>query len=401
MTLERMNDHTCDRKQIIVCAGARDLSFEAYTASIPERASPYRSALRRSAEGLRALLFRFVSLFLLTLSFVRSGDVAEQTTSTCGPPSCEDSRLFQMALLTYPANSGLNWKDTAAYEDVSVFTSDNTNLQPPGRSIMLHQQWLTVPVSSLDVDWSRILAIVIDEPYVTSLDEAGFTDEDYRASRPCSGTPLNEQRRVNVDDTRGMLMDAVNLVHEIAPRTRVWVNFHEYEVNWMRDDCATPLDLNFPAIDVVSLDKYLVDFSDIDDAYDWFVSEWPQQQLALVPATAYRNSDDSPQAVADRLQGYFAYAESMNAQCDMGLGRVGRTGNYDGCRVWIVAGWLSTPSFALHGGWHSLLWAGDSQFPSGAPILDKWVAQLSKLRRTGGTRTLSDADRGVVLQSLE
>jgi uncharacterized protein YutD len=276
-----------------------------------------------------------------------------------------------MALMSYPyLDGGVHWVQTAPYEDVSMFTSDNTNLQPPGRSIMNHEQWRTVPVSSLPVDWARILAVAIDEPFAAEL-------------QPYSADPSAQEcaeQRAGVIDTKERLVSVAKDVHAIAPRARVWVLFTGKEVELMRRlDC--PLDLNDDAFDVVSVGRYEVDFSDLRDHYDWFVSEWSQQQLALVPATAYAN-DDSPRAVADRLEGYFEYANDMNDEgCAMDLGRVGRTGNYDGCRVWIVAGWMSVPDFPHHGGWHSLLWQGSEQFPSGAPILDAWSAELSKVRR--------------------
>ena len=35
----------------------------------------------------------------------------------------------------------------------------------------------------------------------------------------------------------------------------------------------------------------------------------------------------------------------LNEKCSIGLGRVGRTGNYDGCGVWVVIGWLAQPVY--------------------------------------------------------
>jgi hypothetical protein len=163
---------------------------------------------------------------------------------------------------------------------------------------------------------------------------------------------------------------------------RVWVNFTDKEMRLMQRGYC-PLDLNHAAVDVVSTANYVDPFKSFKHHYDWFISQWPQQQLALIPATAYVDGG-SPEAVAELLQGYFDYANDMNqATCDMeDLGRVGHTGKYDRCRVWIVAGWSSEPYFPHDGDWYSLFWSGSEQFPSGTPILEEWSAEFSKLRRS-------------------
>jgi len=33
-------------------------------------------------------------------------------------------------------------------------------------------------------------------------------------------------------------------------------------------------------------------------------------------------------------RGYFAYANSMNQQCNLPMGPIGSTGTHDGCPVW-------------------------------------------------------------------
>jgi hypothetical protein len=328
-------------------------------------------------QPLRVLLTVIGIAFLLLLTALpvlllqRSPDLDVRGTAFCELPSGETCRSFQMTLMSYPyLEGGVHWVQTAPYEDVSMFTSDNTDLQPPGRSIMNHEQWRSVDVSSLRVDWSRILAVAIDEPFAEEV--APYSLEP--SAREC------DAQRAGVLDSKERLVSVAAAVHAVAPQARLWVLFTGKEVELMRRrDC--PLDLNDTTFDVVSVSKYEVEFSELRDHYDWFVSRWPQQQLALVPATAYAN-DDSPRAVADRLKGYFEYANEMNADgCDMGLGRVGRTENYDGCRVWIVAGWMSVPDFPHHGGWHSLLWQGSPQFQSGAPILNAWSSELAKVRR--------------------
>jgi hypothetical protein len=339
-------------------------------------------------------------LFVVTLSLSQDIDMFAQTTSPCGPsePNCDNSRFFQMALLTYPHFGQANWTHTVPYVDIPAFASHDPIIQPPGRSIMLFENWYTVSPSALPVDWSRILAVVIDEPYATRLVDDLETEEPV-AINPCDEHfgEWNEPRRESLEQTRGVLDTAVDALHSIAPRARVWLNFHQYEVAWMRgDDCVG---LNDPDIDVVSLDHYEVNFSSIQDEYAWFASEWPQQQLALVPGTHQRiDGGDTAEQAAARLQDYFDYANSMNQPCDPAdLGRVGRTGNYDGCRVWIVAGWLPDavhpvpPAAPLY---YGLLHS------SSAPIAEAWLDEFHKVRRSW-RRTLSDGELGVILQLTE
>jgi hypothetical protein len=247
----------------------------------------------------------------------------------------------------------------------------------------------------VDVDWSRILAVKIDEPYVTALEAMSLAVNTNPACDP------EDERNLTINETLELITTAANAVHTESPRTRVWLNFHWREVEWMRDECAA--ELNDPTIDVVSLDKYGVPFSDIEDDYNWFVGhpDWSKQQLALVPATAYDTAGSllgdifRATDAADRLGAYFAYADGMNEQCDMGLGRMGGTGSYDGCRVWVVAGWMSEPEFAQHGGWRGLLkWDDPAE-----DIRATWAAELSRPRRLAG-HTLSEAEISAVLQVL-
>src|SRR5688572_31781232 len=146
-------------------------------------------------------------------------------------------------------------------------------------------------------------------------------------------------------------------------------------MKWMRDPFC-PLPLNDPTFDVVSLDIYNVPFSSIQHHYDWLISSIPEQQIALVPGTYYER-DGPPTAsysAALRLLGYFDYANRMNQQCDNGYGRVGRTGNYDGCKVWIVAGWSAIPEYVENGtAYVGLL------DPRAAIISSVWRRQLSRI----------------------
>lgn len=271
--------------------------------------------------------------------------------------------------------------------------------QPPGRSIMLFKSWSNVSPPDPEIlagtgsyDWGRILAVVIDEPYKTALDGVPFfphpsPDGDKYALNPCSDVPWNEERKASVKDTRTKIGNATARLHAIAPRTRLWVNFHEYEVDWMRDaECPQPLNLNDPAIDVVSLDKYDVVFSAIQSDYEWFISAMPHQQIALVPGTFYKPHEYDAEDAADILPGYFAFANRMNQRCDMGLGRVGRTGNYDGCRVWAVVGWFNGTGFIQHGITYRGLF-----HPESTEILEAWRTQHAKTP-SFWPRTLSARD---------
>jgi hypothetical protein len=244
------------------------------------------------------------------------------------------------------------------------------NSQPPGRSIMRANTWLTATPFAVEgvpsPDWSRVLAVVIDEPYTGSLPDG---DDGEISMNPCR----DASRQTIVDGVRRQITQAASALHAIAPRTRLWVNFHQYEVDWMRDPlCSQPL--NDPAIDVVSLDNYDVFVSSLRDELDWFISSTPEQQIALVPGVFYEDdwSFIAKVRAGFRLKGYFAYANELNRRCDVGLGRVGRTGNDDGCRVWIVAGWSAIPQ---DGGYLGLL------HPDTAPLADTWRNELGKARR--------------------
>jgi hypothetical protein len=307
-------------------------------------------------------------LVLLTVALSRSVDVLEQ------PPQ---SRYFQMALFTYEfMEGGVNWLQVSEYVDIPMFEGySDASHQPAGGSIMRLPSWdKDEPLALVKVDWSRVLAVLIDEPFATAV---------YHYDDPLGSAACDAQRE-GIDDTKDKLVAAAAAVHDVAPRTRVWVNYSAKDVKLMRRDFC-PLALNDTAIDVVSLGAYEADFFEIKDDYDWLISENPQQQIALVPGTHYRETGDRPSQAAARLQGYFAYANNLNEQCNIGLGRVGRTGNYDGCRVWVVTGWLAQPVYreASHA-FYGLL------SESASPIRDAWSSQLAKARRVGRQTLFSD-----------
>jgi hypothetical protein len=242
---------------------------------------------------------------------------------------------------------------------------------------MIHEGWQTVAISSLAVDWTRILSVLIDEPY--------YDDNDLNPACNPWGS-----RNETVKAKLASLQDIAEEIHELSRQTRVWMNFHWREVSWMRDELC-PAVLNDPSFDVISLDKYEVDFKDIESDYDWFIEEFPEQQVALIPAASYDEPGDGERAGA-RMLDYFRYANTLNRQCTMGLGRMGGTGSYDGCRVWIVAGWSAEPHFPLHGEWWGMLREND---PDSDAILTVWKSEFSKIRRSG-KRALSEPALSVV-----
>jgi hypothetical protein len=150
------------------------------------------------------------------------------------------------------------------------------------------------------------------------------------------------------------------------------VNFSEVEMLWMQQDSCSQ-DLNRKYIDVISLDIY-EGFDRVRPYYDWLESHppgWQQhqaepywahnnpqpQQFGLIPETHFRvlknhvvvDGDDviispggyvdDPLQMSARLPAYFGYANDKNVSCDRPLGERGVTGNFDGCRVWVVAGY--------------------------------------------------------------
>jgi hypothetical protein len=275
------------------------------------------------------------------------------------------SRSFQMALWGYPSSVVPGSADT----DIATFTEGQD--QPPvGPSILIYLNWESN--SSLPAyDWSRIVAVEIDEPYMNALVRAFGGDQSLNPCFPATG-----ERRAVVFSTNQILAARAAALKSIAPLTRFWVNFTDHEVDWMMDPiCPEPL--NQPYIDVVSVDKYYAPFaSSVGTYYVWFVANraTPHQQLALIPGTFHRTGTDSPpnaDSSAGYIPSYFAYANEANQSCNLPLGGRGVTGSYDGCPVWIVMGWLS--GTAQQG---NDLYMGEQDSSSG-PIALTWRAELA------------------------
>jgi hypothetical protein len=189
---------------------------------------------------------------------------------------------------------------------------------------------LTGPTFAADrYDWSRIVAVLVDEPY-SSLDSVlKYPD----GSPACQPAALNG----DIAPIDAALAQRATELQARAPKARFWVNFTQGEAHWMQV-CGTPLVFNRAYIDVVSADWYDVDFSTLQPFYSVVAENPPKpdQQLALIPGVF-----SAPVHQGPFLAAYFGYANSMNQTCNLPLGSRGVTGSYDGCPVWIVMGWLS------------------------------------------------------------
>ena len=201
-------------------------------------------------------------------------------------------------------------------------------------------------------DWTRIDAVLIDEPYWGAA-------QDVDSSDPCSSAGDPGYRRM--ETTQRVLVNVAAVVRGLpnAEKTRFWVNFSEPEMRWMQNR-SCPVRFNDWYMDVVSLDIYGRHFASIRHYYDDLLSRrpTPHQQLALIPGTySQRAAGYSANEVRDRLQGFFDYADSMNRSCS------------DRCPIWLVAGFWGE-DFVRDG--RAPLFAS----PDSDPIRLKWHAQF-------------------------
>lgn len=253
------------------------------------------------------------------------------------------TRSFQMALW---ANSD---GSVTADSDVPVFY--DTVGQPEGRSILIWRD-LDKPISASSYTWSRIVAVLFDEPY-----------NDLKV--PCWG----EHTVAMVEARVQLLAQRAAELKALSPSTRFWVNLTEDQARWRSDWCVEAgwhsVDVNRPYIDVISLDIYHKPFApDIKAYYDQWLAfpAKPEQQVALIPGTFFRLNRDNPATQASYLQGFFDYANDANQNCNLPYGERGVTGSFDGCRVWMVMGWLSDNYFEYIG----------MSDPRSAPIAAAW-----------------------------
>jgi hypothetical protein len=241
--------------------------------------------------------------------------------------ACTKSRSFQMAL--WAESDAAPGIDT----DIPVFYDGAA--QPVGRSILIRFD-LNKPFSAGEYDWSRIVAVLFDEPYNDFNNVACWSASTVAA----------------VEARAQVLAGRAAELKSISPLTRFWVNLAEPQLAWVTtrqcvddlDEDVAPVNVNKPYIDVISVDVYRKSFSSgLKRYYGWLAAHRakPDQQLALIPGTFYRQGKDKPTTQASHLRGYFDYANNANRKCNLPLGTRGLTASFDGCPVWIVLGWLA------------------------------------------------------------
>lgn len=322
-------------------------------------------------------------LALLTATFLiapSSKAVAQSST-----------RSFQMAL----------WgaKDDGDHTDIKTFDEtqepsmpqyDGKHRQPPGRSIRVNFNWKS-PVDPDQYDWSRIVAVMVDEPYnYLDLDGSPNTDDadSSGAAPPCrSGSGAQNTMDAVIARDQELAVIAAQ-IKAVAPAVRFWVNLTNRNLEWMTECYANNNGLTIidkPYIDVISLDEYSVSFGSIYYAYDWLIFNRakPDQQIALVPGTFHTSGNPSEAVRASYLEDYFEYADYMNQSCDLPQADRGYTGSFDRCPVWIVLGWLAhdhteSPSVTYLGEQHSALISAAWEVERALPLRPGLVRQLTR-----------------------
>lgn len=220
------------------------------------------------------------------------------------------------------------------------------------------QSWQKIhdSLAGLGYDWSRIVAVNIDEPYVshTPARPNGETNTD----RPCFSSP--DDRRTEIVATSNYIENAALAVQALAsekkpPGTAIpldikfWVNFHPSEVDWMRAGGACDKRLIAEYVDVISFDQYRESFeSTLRARYEW-IKGWATtgshertHQLALVPGLFSIDGKLTAVQTATYLTEYFEYADEVNSDCLTHRVAPKRGRDLGQCLVWLVAGWPGT-----------------------------------------------------------
>lgn len=306
---------------------------------------------------------------VLTLTSKATGSSANSLISTSYGGCC----FYAIAVGMSGGRDGARNFPMAMYFDGDTTYSDVTftglpTTQPAGRSILgfsatdnnFPSEWAS---TVQNYDLTRIEAVNVDEPYLNILHNAGFGS---------SGDPCNpsDPRYSTIHNGFTQLMNDAMAIKKSSSKIRFWVNFSAPEVGWMMNgSCAF---LNASYIDVVSVDDYLQDFyPTVNSMYSWFISHpgYSGQQLALVPgAFVFSDGSVDPVAQSKILEEYFNYAANANQTCTLPPSSVGTTGIFDGCRVWLVAGFEFTDCC---GGYIGLA------DPATVPIQAAWLAELS------------------------
>lgn len=272
------------------------------------------------------------------------------------------SRSFQMAI--WAERDQAPGIDT----DIPVFIAGED--QPPGRSILIRSNYYA-PITPSEYQWSRIVAVLVDEPY-----------EGWNFPGPCwSADHVND-----VEVREQLVADRAAELKSISPLTRFWVNLARPQLDWMMGpQCSNtnlaPVDVNRSYIDVISVDIYNASFATtVKPYYDWLSTHRarPDQQMALVPGTHYRSGSGGYSAAsqAAHLQGYFSYANTENQNCSLPFGSRGKTGMFDGCPVWIILGWLAYNHVE-----NGVTFKGERD-PSSWQIADAWRGELANPVKT-------------------
>jgi hypothetical protein len=355
-------------------------------------------------------------------------------------PMASAAQRFQMSLF-HAENADAVPQDDSNYANLGWFRLGETS-QPGGtRHSVLSiphakvKQWLALyegksesewpsidttvretiegELSAANLDWSRIDALLIDEPY---LDAAYVPNHPNPRANPCDNPSGELERFQQLQRMQRLLVNAAAVLRypSLSPRTRFWVNFSEPELIWMKaENC--PFRFSDWYIDVVSLDKYGVPFSVLEPYYDWLFANRPTtyQQLALVPQTFFvvGAQSDPADTVARRLQGFFDYAAAANKKCYLRIGRTGVTKSADGCPVWLVAGyWNDSDEVPLDHHfttyWRPMFYRDPTcpyLYPEcvdsdPTPIQDAWRAQyqLPRLSNLLGTTESFDIANGTI-----
>jgi hypothetical protein len=248
-----------------------------------------------------------------------------------------NTRSFQMALWTDPALDA----DT----DIRTFFFGHESQPAQGPTVLIGYNtaydYALGNVGGVTIDWSRVVAVLVDEPY-SSLDSV------LRNGSP--GSPACQSAALNGDiaPIDAKLQKRAAELQALAPKARFWVNFTRVEAIWMQK-CQSPQTFNRAYIDVVSADwsddGANNDISTIQPFYSVVAANRPKpdQQLALLPGVYHAPVDQ-----LTHLQGFFDYANKTNTDpntgqlsCNLPLGPRGVTGIFDGCPMWIVVGWFS------------------------------------------------------------
>lgn len=186
------------------------------------------------------------------------------------------TRPYQMVLWD---DSGNNQAQDA---DLAFFLEGQS--QPPGVSIINILNWNTIDYTPETYDYSRIAAMIIDEPFLNHLNASG----------DIASCIMN-------------LKSTISQLRAVAPNSKIWVNFSQPELDYQMSGLG---DFIFPEVDVYSVDIYR---QYIDPKYDdWLLANRvrPDQKLSMIVSTFYEQGVDDPNEVADMLWDYFNYADA-------------------------------------------------------------------------------------------